>query len=87
MAWLGLDASNALMRLTSRAGVLFAAILLLLNLDVGHGAVTLDALGLYLTQNGYGGAPLVHLGNYYHLPIKSNGKPGNLLVDTGGPMS
>jgi len=75
------------MRLTSRAGVLFAAILLLLNLDVGHGAVTLDALGLYLTQNGYGGAPLVHLGNYYHLPIKSNGKPGNLLVDTGGPMS
>ena len=75
------------MRLTPRTGVLFAAIILLLDLDLGHGAVTLDALGLDLTKNGYGGAPLVHLGNRYHLPIQSNGKPGNLLVDTGAPMT
>jgi len=75
------------MRLTSRTGIFFTAIILLLDLDIGHGAVTLDALGLYLTKNGYGGAPLVHLGNFYHLPIQSNGKPGNLLVDTGGPMT
>jgi predicted aspartyl protease len=75
------------MRLTSRTGISFAAIILLLELDIGHGAVTLDALGLYLTKNGYGGAPLVHLGNFYHLPIQSNGKPGSLLVDTGGPMT
>jgi predicted aspartyl protease len=68
-------------------GVLFAAIILLSDFDIGRGAVTLDALGLCLTKNGYGGAPLVHLGNYYHLPMQSNGKPGNLVVDTGGPMT
>jgi predicted aspartyl protease len=78
---------KTVMRATSRTGVLFTAIILLLGLDIGHGAVTLDPLGLYLTKNGYGGAPLVHLGNYYHLPIQSNGKPGNLLVDTGGPFT
>jgi len=75
------------MRLTPRTGVLFAAIILLLDLDLGHGAVTLDALGLYLTKNGYGGAQLVQLGNFYHLPIQSSGKPGNLVVDTGSPST
>jgi predicted aspartyl protease len=44
-----------------------------------------DALGLYLSKNGYGGAQLVHVGNFYHLPIQSSGKPGNLLIDTGSP--
>jgi predicted aspartyl protease len=71
------------MRLTPGNGTVFAATILLLNVDVVRGGVPLDALGLYLTRNGYGGAQLVHLGNYYHLPIQSNGKAGNLLVDTG----
>jgi predicted aspartyl protease len=64
-----------------------ATIILLLNLEVGRGAVTLDALGLYLTKNGYGGAQLVQLGNFYHLPVQSSGKPGNLIVDTGSSTS
>jgi len=71
------------MRLNGRMGVLFAGIILLLDLDIGHGAVRLDALGLYLTRNGYGGAQLVQLGNFFHLPIQTSGKPGNLVVDTG----
>jgi len=75
------------MRLTPRTGVLFAAIILLLDLDIGYGAVRLDALGLYLTKNGYGGAQLVQLGNFFHLPIKSSGKPANLVVDTGSPST
>lgn len=75
------------MRLTSRTGVLLAAIILLLDFDIGRGAVTLDALGLYLTKNGYGGAQLVQLGNFFHLPIQSSGKPGNLVVDTGSPST
>jgi predicted aspartyl protease len=29
----------------------------------------------------------VHIGNFYHLPIQSNGKPGNLLIDTGSPAT
>src|SRR5437762_1124607 len=75
------------MRLTRRTGVLLAAIILLLDLDIGHGAVRLDALGLYLMKNRYGGAQLVQLGNFYHLPIQSSGKPGNLVVDTGSPRT
>jgi predicted aspartyl protease len=75
------------MRLTPRTGVLFAAIILLLDLDIGRSAVSLDALGLYLTKNGYGGAQLVQLGNFFHLPIQSSGKPGNLVVDTGSPST
>ena len=75
------------MGLTGRTGVLFAAIILLLHLDISHGAVRLDALGLYLTKNGYGGAQLVQLGNFFHLPIQSSGKPSNLVVDTGSPST
>jgi predicted aspartyl protease len=75
------------MRLSARTGMLFAAILLLCDLDVGRGAVALDALGLYLTKNGYGGAQLVRVGNFYHLPISSNGKPANLIIDTGSPAT
>jgi predicted aspartyl protease len=75
------------MRLTPRTGVLFAAAILLFDLDIGHGAVKLDAFGLYLTKNGYGGAQLVQLGNFFHLPIQSSGKPGNLVVDTGSPST
>ena len=74
------------MRLAAQTATFFA-IIFLLNLDVGRGAVTLDALGLYLTKNGYGGAQLVQLGNFYHLPIQLSGQPGNLLVDTGSPRT
>ena len=55
--------------------------------DVCCGAVALDALGLYLTKEGYGGAQLVHSENFYFLPIQSNGKRGNLVIDTGAPAS
>jgi predicted aspartyl protease len=75
------------MRLSRRTGFLFAAIILLLDLDIGRSAVTLDALGLYLAKNGYGGAQLVQFGNFFHLPIQSSGKPGNLVVDTGSPST
>ena len=50
-------------------------------------AVALGALGQFLASRGYGGAQLVHPGNFYRLPIISNGKPGDLLVDTGAPTS
>jgi predicted aspartyl protease len=75
------------MRLPRGTGTAFATIILFLNLDVGGGAVALDTLGLYLTKNGYGGAQLVRVGNFYHLPIKSNGKPANLIIDTGSPAT
>ena len=75
------------MRLTRGTATVFVPIILLLTARVGRGAVTLDALGLYLTKNGYGGAQLVQLGNFYHLPIQSSGKPGNLVVDTGSPST
>ena len=75
--------SKALMRLTPHAATIFVAVILLLNLDVGRGAVTLDAVGLHLTKSGYGGAQLIRVGNFYHLPIYSNGKATHLIIDTG----
>ena len=66
-------------------GIVWATLVLLLGVSPVCGAVALDALGLYLSKNGYGGAQLVHVGNFYHLPIQSSGKPGNLLIDTGSP--
>ena len=75
------------MRLTRGTATVFVPIILLLTAGVDRGVVTLDALGLYLAKNGYGGAQLVHLGNFYHLPIQSNGKSGNLIVDTGSPTT
>jgi hypothetical protein len=64
-----------------------AAIILLSNISRCFSAVALDPLGVYLTKNGYGGAQLIHLENFYHLPIQSNGNPGNLIIDTGAPAS
>jgi predicted aspartyl protease len=75
------------MRLTAGPGTVFAAVILLLDLGVSRGAVMLDALGLYLTKNGYGGGQLIRVGNFYHLPIYSNGKPANLIIDTGSPAT
>lgn len=64
-----------------------AVIILISNVSRCFSAVTLDALGVYLTRNGYGGAQLIHPENFYHLPIESNGNPGNLIIDTGSPTS
>src|SRR5215471_13461384 len=75
------------MRLTAGAGTVFAAVILLLDLGVSRGGIVLDALGLYLTKNRYGGAQLVRVGNFYHLPINSNGRPANLIIDTGSPTT
>jgi predicted aspartyl protease len=46
-----------------------------------------DPLGSYLSQNGYGSAPLVHPMNFYHLRIRSNGNAGSLIIDAGAPNS
>jgi predicted aspartyl protease len=75
------------MRLTPHSGTLFTAITLLLTPNASAGGVALDALGLHLTKSGYGGAQLVRVGNFYHLPINSNGKPANLIIDTGSPAT
>ena len=77
---------KAVMRLTRGTATVFVPIILLLTARVGRGAVTLDALGLYLTKNGYGGAQLVQLGNFYHLPIQSSGKPGKTRTNSSPPM-
>jgi predicted aspartyl protease len=75
------------MRLTPCTSTVFAAIIFLLNVDIGWSAVALDAVGLHLTKNGYGGAQLIRVSNFYHLPIVSNGKPAILIIDTGAPAS
>jgi predicted aspartyl protease len=59
----------------------------LLASDFAHARVKLDSLGSFLTRHGYGGAQLVDSGTFYHLPIHSNGKPGNLVIDTGSPST
>jgi predicted aspartyl protease len=65
-------------------GTILFAILAVAPCD---GAVALGALGQFLAGHGYGGAQLVHPGNFYRLPITSNGKAGDLLVDTGASTS
>ena len=64
-----------------------AFVLLLIPIVSCRGAVALNALGQYLTSHGYGGAQLVRVENFYRLPINSNGKAGDLVVDTGAPIS
>lgn len=54
--------------------------------DIGRAAAD-DRLGTYLSQNGYGSAPLVNPVNYYHLRIRSNGNTGSLIIDTGASNS
>jgi predicted aspartyl protease len=75
------------MRFSRGAAAVVVSIILLLTVCFSRASVTLDALGLYLTKNGYGGAQLVQLGNFFHLPIQSSGKPANLVVDTGSPST
>src|SRR5690242_3935851 len=50
-------------------------------------AVSLDPLGSFLTKHGYGGAQLVSSGQFFHLPIVSEGIPAHLVVDTGTPAT
>jgi predicted aspartyl protease len=73
----------------SRNRYRIALVLCILSSDpiVGSAAVRLDSLGAFLTSNGYGGAQMIDSVAAYHLPILSNGKRGNLLVDTGAPSS
>lgn len=49
--------------------------------------VSLDSVGSFLTRHGYGGAQLVSSGQFFHLPIVSEGNPANLVVDTGTPAT
>jgi predicted aspartyl protease len=58
-----------------------------LGATISRGAVTLDTIGAFLTRHGYGGAQLVDSGQFYHLPVRANGKTGNLVVDTGAPAT
>jgi predicted aspartyl protease len=85
LAWLELRSRKRNMNSFSRTGGAFIAVVFLFDLGLSQGAVTLDAAGLYLTKHGYGGSQLIHPSNFYVLPIQSNNKPGNLLVDTGAP--
>jgi predicted aspartyl protease len=64
-------------------------LLTLLTLRGPHanGAVALDALGQYLTAHGYGGVQFVRHENTYRVPIISNGKAGDLTIDTGASSS
>jgi predicted aspartyl protease len=50
-------------------------------------AVPLNTLGQFLSAHGYGGAQLVRIENFYRIPISSNGKAGDLIIDTGAPTS
>lgn len=50
-------------------------------------AVSLDPVGSFLTNHGYGGAQLVSSGQFFHLPIVSEGNPAHLVVDTGTPAT
>lgn len=67
--------------------VLFGVEVLTSAVPVARGAVALDALGAFLTSHGYGGAQLVHPNNFFRLPINSNGKAGDLTIDTGSPVT
>ena len=51
------------------------------------GAVALDALGQYVVAHGYGGCQFIRHQNTYRLPINSNGKAGDLTIDTGASTS
>lgn len=67
--------------------VLIALLLTTCCLSRAQAAVALDPLGRFLTSHGYGGAQLVHPGNYFRVPINSNGRAGDLTIDTGAPTS
>ena len=69
-----------------RVVALVAVFACLVN-SVVLGAVKLDTLGAFLISRGYGGAQMIDSIDSYHLPILSNGKRGNLIVDTGAPAT
>jgi predicted aspartyl protease len=47
------------------------------------GAASLTPLDQFVVAHGYGGAQFVRYRNTYRLPIKTNGKVGDLTIDTG----
>lgn len=53
----------------------------------GRAAVALDSLGQYVVARGYGGGQFVRHENTYRLPVNSNGKVGDLTIDTGASAS
>jgi predicted aspartyl protease len=76
--WVSRDSiASRVSKLLGQSAFLFTAA------GLAQGAVKLDPVGKYLTSNGYGGAQLVHSGTFYHLPIRSNGRSGHLVIDTG----
>ncbi len=47
----------------------------------------LNAVDQYVVSRGFGGAQFLRIENTYRLPIIANGKPGDLILDTGAPSS
>lgn len=52
-----------------------------------EGAAPLSALDQFVVNQGYGGAQFVRDQNTYRLPVKVNGKVGDLTIDTGSPST
>jgi predicted aspartyl protease len=75
------------MRSSPRTRAVLGAIVLATTISAGHETGARDRLNIYLARNGYCGARLIHPGNFYVLPIRSNGRTGNLLIDTGSPST
>jgi len=67
--------------------LILAALWAAVELGESQAAVSLDPLGSFLTKHGYGGAQLVSSGQFFHLPIVSEGIPAHLVVDTGTPAT
>lgn len=87
LAYRGRAANKGNVNFRHRRLKVLAGVILLSNTGLCRATITLDEVGLYLTKQGYGGAQLAHPGNFYYLPFESNGKPANLIIDTGSPDS
>lgn len=64
---------------------LLAALVLLTS--TVNAAVALSPLDQYVVSRGYGGAQFIQNQNTYRLPFTTNGKAGDLTIDTGAPTS
>jgi predicted aspartyl protease len=68
-----------------RKSILLPALLFLtpsLVIEV-EGAAPLTPMDAFVVSHGYGGAQFVRVENTYRVPIKANGKIGDLTIDTG----
>jgi predicted aspartyl protease len=81
----GSDYFNALMRRLTIVPLFFVVVALVSS--AADGAVALTALDQYVVAHGYGGAQFIRHENTYRLPIKANGKVGDLTIDTGASTS